>query len=92
MRARNLTACFTAIKIYRKHTRISSRYAPAVGLSMICYTEAQKIIESSLRREPVKRAHGKVIVFAKMDGKLSFEVVEGVERMSCVKVLIILAV
>ena len=63
-----------------------------VGLSMICYTKEQKIIESSLRRNPVKWAHGKVIVFAKMDGKLSFEVVEGVERMSCVKVLIILAV
>ena len=59
---------------------------------MICYTEVQKIIESSLRRYPVKRAHGKVIVFAKMDGKLSFEVIEGVERMSCVKILIILAV
>ena len=63
-----------------------------VGLSMICYTKAQKNIESSLRRDPVKRAHGKVIVFTKMDGKLSFEVVEGVKRMSCVKVLIILAV
>ena len=63
-----------------------------VGLSMICYTKAQKIIESSLRRDPVKRAHGKVIVFTKMDDKLSFEVVEGVKRMSCVKVLIILAV
>ena len=59
---------------------------------MICCTEAQKIIESSLRSDPVKRAHGKIIVFAKMDGKLSFEVVERVERMSCVKVLIILAV
>ena len=62
---------------------------------MICYTKAQKNIESSLRRDPVKRAHGKVIVFTKMDGKLSFEVVEGVEgvkRMSCVKALIILAV
>ena len=57
---------------------------------MICYTKAQKNIESSLRRDPVKRAHGKVIVFTKMDGKLSFEVVEGVKRMSCVKVLIIL--
>ena len=59
---------------------------------MICYTKAQKNIESSLRRDPVKRAHGKVIVFTMMDGKLSFEVVEGVKRMSCVKVLIILAV
>lgn len=59
---------------------------------MICYTKVQEIIESSLRRDPVKRAHGEIIVFAKMDGKLSFEVVEGVERMSCVKVLIILAV
>ena len=57
---------------------------------MICYTKAQKIIESSLRRDPVKRTHGKVIEFTKMDGKLSFEVVEGVKRMSCVKVLIIL--
>ena len=47
-----------------------------VGLSMICYTEAQKIIESSLRRIPVKRVHGKVVVFAKVNGKLSFEIVE----------------
>ena len=61
-----------------------------VGLSMICYTKTQEIIKSSLRRYSVKRAHRKVIVFAKMDGKLSFEVIEGVKRMSCVKVLIIL--
>ena len=57
---------------------------------MICYTKTQEIIESSLRRYSVKRAHGKVIAFKKMDGKLSFEVIEGVKRMSCVKVLIIL--
>ena len=43
---------------------------------MICYTEAQKIIESSLRRIPVKRAHGKVIVIAKMNGKLRLKVAE----------------
>ena len=64
----------------------------AVGLSMICYTVLQKIIESSLGRDPVKRAHGKVIVFAKVNGKLVFEIVERVECMSCVKVLIILTV
>ena len=63
-----------------------------VGLSMICYTVLQKIIESSLGRGPVKRAHGKVIVFAKVNGKLVFEIVERVECMSCVKVLIILTV
>ena len=62
----------------------------AVGLSMICYTKTQEIIKSSLRRYSVKRAHRKVIVFAKMDGKLSFEVIEGAKRMSYVKVLIIL--
>ena len=43
---------------------------------MICYTVLQKIIKSSLRRIPVKRAHGKVVVFAKVNGKLSFEIVE----------------
>ena len=43
---------------------------------MICYTEAQKFIESSLRRIPVKRAHGKVVVFTKMNGKLRLKVAE----------------
>ena len=47
-----------------------------VGLSMICYTEAQKIIESSFGRIPVKRAHGKVIVIAKMNRKLRLKVAE----------------
>ena len=75
-----------------KSNKIFLFFLQNVGLSMICYTKAQKNIESSLRRDPVKRAHGKVIVFTMMDGKLSFEVVEGVKRMSCVKVLIILAV
>ena len=32
-------------------------------------------MESSLGREPGKMAHGKVIVFVKVNGKLSFEVV-----------------
>lgn len=45
------------------------------GLSMICYTEVSEIMESSLGREPGKMAHGKVIVFVKVNGKLSFEVV-----------------
>ena len=43
---------------------------------MICYTEAQKFIESSLRRIPVKRVHGKVVVFAKVNGKLRLKVAE----------------
>ena len=43
---------------------------------MICYTEAQKIIESSFGRIPVKRAHGKVIVIAKMNRKLRLKVAE----------------
>ena len=47
-----------------------------VVLSMICYIVLQKNIESSLGRDPVKRAHGKVIVFAKVNGKLSFKIVE----------------
>ena len=51
-------------------------YVKLVGLSMICYTEAQKIIESSFGRIPVKRAHGKVIVFAKMNRKLRLKVAE----------------
>ena len=83
---------FGLLSLFLFNRIIEKRYLLGVGLSMICYTKAQKIIESSLRRDPVKRAHGKVIVFTKMDGKLSFEVVEGVKRMSCVKVLIILAV
>ena len=53
-----------------------------VGLSMICYTEAQKIIESSFGRIPVKRAHGKVIVFAKMNRKLRLKVLN--EKNECV--------
>ena len=53
-----------------------------VGLSMICYTEAQKIIESSFGRIPVKRAHGKVIVFAKMNRKLRLKVAAGYHRYS----------
>ena len=47
-----------------------------VGLTMICYTEAQKIIESSFGRISVKRAHGKVIVIAKMNRKLRLKVAE----------------
>ena len=62
------------------------------NVGLICYTMLQKIIESSLGRDPVKRAHGKVIVFAKVNGKLVFEIVERVECMRCVKVLIILTV
>lgn len=58
---------------------------------MICYIVLQKIIESGFRWNPVKRTHGKVIVFPKVNGELFFEVVEWVERMSCVKILIILA-
>ena len=48
----------------------------AVGLSMISYTETQKIKESSFRREPVKWTHRKVIVIAKMNSKLCFEVLK----------------
>ena len=59
---------------------------------MISYTEIEKIKEGSFGRDPVKRAHGKVIVFAKVNGKLVFEIVERVECMRCVKVLIILTV
>ena len=40
------------------------------------YTEFQKNIESVFWREPVKRAYGKIIVFAKANGKLSFETVD----------------
>lgn len=47
-----------------------------VGLSMISYTETQKIKESSFRREPVKWTHRKVIVIAKMNSKLCFEVLK----------------
>ena len=59
---------------------------------MICYIAIQEIVESGFRRNPVKRAHGKVIVFAKVNCKLSLEVVERVEGMCCVKVLIVLTV
>lgn len=47
-----------------------------VGLSMISYTEMQKIKESSFRRDPIKWAHRKVIVIAKMNSKLCFEVLK----------------
>ena len=47
-----------------------------VGLSMISYTGIQKNKESSFRREPVKRTHGKIVIFAKMNGKLHFEVIK----------------
>ena len=73
-------------------TEILLKTESFVGLSMICYIVLQKIIESGFRRDPVKRTHGKVIVFPKVNGELFFEVVERVERMSCVKILIILAV
>ena len=43
---------------------------------MISYTEIEKIKESSFRRKPVKWTHGKVIVFAKMNSKLCFEVLK----------------
>ena len=43
---------------------------------MISYTEIQKIKESSFRREPVKWTHRKVIVIAKMNSKLCFEVLK----------------
>ena len=36
-----------------------------VGLQMIFRTKVQEIVESSLGRAPVERAHGKVIAFAK---------------------------
>ena len=64
---------------YRGITDIINRVKKTmtnVGLSMICYTVLQKIIKSSLRRIPVKRAHGKVIVFTKMNGKLRLKVAE----------------
>lgn len=47
-----------------------------VGLSMISYTEMQKIKESSFRRDPIKWAHRKVIVIAKMNSKLRLEVLK----------------
>ena len=34
-------------------------------IRMICHTKVQEIVESSLGRAPVERAHGKVIAFAK---------------------------
>ncbi len=63
-----------------------------VGLSMICYRTIQEIVGRGFRRYPVKRAHGKVIVFAKVNGKPSLKVVERAERMCRVKILIVLAV
>jgi hypothetical protein len=50
--------------------------AKNVGLSMICYTETQKIKESDFRRIPVKRPHREVVVFTEMNSKLSFEIIE----------------
>lgn len=56
--------------------RQSEIFPGNVGLSMISYTETQKIKESSFRREPVKWTHRKVIVIAKMNSKLCFEVLK----------------
>ena len=67
---------FRKVQIHKEIRRLANSFALFVGLSMICYTEAQKFIESSLRRIPVKRVHGKVIVFTKMNGKLRLKVAE----------------
>ena len=59
---------------------------------MISYTEIQKNKESSFRRDPIKWAHRKVIVIAKVNSKLCFEVLKRVIFVSSIKVFIILAV
>ena len=48
---------------------------------MIRYTKSNKIMENFFRRLPVKRAHGKRIVFSGMNSKLGFEILERVKRM-----------
>ena len=63
-----------------------------VGLSMICYTETQKIQERVFGRNPIKRTHGKVIVFAKVNSKLCFEVGKRVKFVCGVEVFVIFAV
>ena len=59
---------------------------------MISYTKAQKIKESIFGRDPVKRTHRKVVVFAKMDGKLSLEIHKRVEFVGSIKIFVIFAV
>ena len=59
---------------------------------MISYTEEEKINESIFRRDPVKRTHRKIVVFAKMDSKLGLEIVKRVELVSSVKVFVVFAV
>ena len=59
---------------------------------MICYTETQKIQERVFGRNPIKRTHGKVIVFAKVNSKLCFEVGKRVKFVCGVEVFVIFAV
>ena len=58
---------------------------------MICYTETQKIQERVFGRNPIKRTHGKVIVFAKVNSKLCFEVGKRVKFVCGVEVFVIFA-
>ena len=59
---------------------------------MICYTEAQKIKESSFRRIPVKRPHREVVIFTEMNSKLSLEITKRIKGMGSVEVFVILTV
>ena len=59
---------------------------------MISYTEIEKIKEGSFGRDPVKRAHRKMVVFTKMNGKLRFEILKRVKFVRSIKVFIVLTV
>ena len=59
---------------------------------MISYTEIEKIKEGSFWRDPVKRAHRKIVVFTKMNGKLRFEILKRVKFVRSIKVFIVLTV
>ena len=58
----------------------------------MCYMVGGKVKEGSIRREPIKRTDGKVVVVAVVKYKLSFEIGERIEFFNGVKVFIVLAV
>lgn len=56
---------------------------------MMCDTFVEKR-KDSIRRLPVERSHGEVIILPLSDSELFFEIVKRVEFMTCIEFLIIL--
>ena len=71
-------------------SRLSSPCTNLVGLSNICYTVPEKIIQSIPRGFPTQRSHGESVVFTAVDLELFLEILKRIKGMIGIEILVIL--